>query len=1232
MDKNELIAQLTNLRDNLRQDYYAKTDEETPICTDTAIYEIAVNLPSKIKDFDAISGLDKGFNKNYASKFLEIIKTYKRQNSKTIKVSKNAYNVLHHYKDRLANISQTNTNLYMGQIYQTHSFDLTSIENTDELEPFLTNNRIKLLKLNYKSDSDERHITKVYREVNKHFVETGAYNLYIAYPFVEGVFAKDKFPIRAPLLYFPVKIERTLKTFTLKKDSERDVIFNRDLLLLTSKIEKATIDSMMPSIHDFNEHSLKEVVIPYYEKHGITIDSEHRKITFEPFQNILKETFIKTIKAKFKIMNYITLSRFQIYSSSIQKDMEAILSARQYNALLEGLIDESNLFKKESDLTLTTPNEIFDEEKLHYINDLNFSQENVINLLNKEKKIVIWGPPGTGKSQTITSLIASSILKGENVLVVSEKKVALDVIYNRLMHASKYAMFIDDAENKQDFYDKLSRFLEPQPPVRTLNNDVYALEMDIKKQLQDLEKSLQLLYRTKIGQTPIFEVFKRYIKDKDIMLNLTPYDVYKMFNDTFNKPNFELVKRLEKTFDTDKHLKRMIEMHWYLTKYPILNHIETKIPRSQKLKFEQMHDAYLALKTTYQFSFYFKKKRLKKAFINQYLNEISYLSMKKKIRKKYLNLLFTDDKLHQYVYENITSLNKLKTIYQGLNSNELSFIKMFNTHPKLKNIDDRSKLRSYVFDGFYSGYIEIFKSTHQKYLYIFDNYQSRVDEIKRIMKQKMQITLESFEMTLYKHALNLSNTKRIMDIKRTFEMSHKPSIKAFIDNFQIEMQAHIKLWMMTPEVVSTILPLEHGMFDLVIFDEASQMYVEKGIPAIYRAKKVVIAGDPKQLRPNSLGVGRIDDIDEFYEDDVLKDVSFDAKSLLDLARYRFKEALLNYHYRSNFEELIAFSNHAFYDGKLMIAPNQKQSKEPSIEYIYVKDAKFEQRRNKQEAKKVVEVIKSIMKTRKNNESIGVITFNSSQRDAVENAIDQELFKKGVYQKSFEQELFRKDHGEDKSLFVKNIENVQGDERDIIIFSMGYAKNSEGHVMRRFGWLNHEGGQNRLNVAVTRAKQKIYFVSSLYPEEFKVEDLSSTGPKLLKDFMRYCYYISNGNRQLAQTVLSQLHKTEIETRTTIINEMIDQVKKRLEKLGFYVDTNIGIGQYKISLGVKLTQNGDYMLGILSEFFEESLNARRDLIHQEKYLEARGWKVYRLLESNWFTDTNKELKNIKDLLKS
>ena len=410
------------------------------------------------------------------------------------------------------------------------------------------------------------------------------------------------------------------------------------------------------------------------------------------------------------------------------------------------------------------------------------------------------------------------------------------------------------------------------------------------------------------------------------------------------------------------------------------------------------------------------------------------------------------------------------------------------------------------------------------------------------------------------------------------------------------------------------------------------MYVEKGIPSIYRAKKVVIAGDPKQLRPSSLGFGRIDNEDELFEEEILQDVSLDAKSLLDLARYKYKETLLNYHYRSNYEELISFSNYAFYDGKLIVSPNQKESPKPPIEYVHVEEGIFHNRQNVEEAKEVVKIIKKIFRTRKNNETIGVITFNSAQRDLIENHIDKEIFKKGTYQRQFEEELMRTEDNEDKSLFIKNIENVQGDERDIIIFSMGYAKDKTGTVKRRFGWLNHEGGQNRLNVAVTRAKKKIYFVSSLYPEEFKVEDLQGAGPKLLKDFMRYCYFISNGKKDLAKLVLQELHSKEEETQRALTEELALDIKKRLEGLKYNVHTSIGAGEHYIDLAIYDEEEKEYKLGIICDIVNDTnVTARRNLLHQEKYLKARGWNVYRVFSNNWYIDANKELRKIRKMLK-
>lgn len=1234
--RNKLLDSLDSLREQIKEEERVIKGRAPVVCSDEVIKEIAQKKPLKISDFLAISGIGNHFMDHYASRFLRVVLDHQTQTVREVKVSRKAYKVLDHYKDRLTNISRRNPNLYMGKTTKRVSFDMAQLDMQEEIIKFITNKKVSVLNLEFKpthsGDLLERHVTNLYRETNKDEKETGSYDLYIAYPYVEGVFKKDNFAIRAPLLYFPIKLTRKKRNFIIRKDKDKDILYNRDLLLATSKMEKNDFTSNVPLIQDFSMKILKDTVIPYYIKNGVNIDMKPLKFDFAPFKPMLKDEFVKQRKGVFHIEEYITFGRYKLYSSMIQKDMNHILNTNRYNDLLEDLVNENNLFSQEKDVDFTFDSNTVNESRLSYINEINYSQEKVIDLLNKENKLVIWGPPGTGKSQTITSLIASSILKGENVLVVSEKKVALDVIYSRLKNASKYTMFIDDSENKQDFYHKIGEILNPTLPQRTLNNDTYKLEEEIKEILHTMDKSLKLLYVDTIQDIPMSKLYKRYVKDRDVIKTLMPKDVHQMFREVFKKPNFELLDKMEQTFDKRSHLNNYIDYYNMLSRYPILSKLETKITRSNKMVYSQFCEHLEGFQAIYDTAWWGRRFSLKRNFIKKHKGTLLFLTKKSRIERKFMKSIINDPTLSNYILENINRINKLRAQFEELTKDEVKFIEMLLFHPTMVNVKDKVKVRHYLFDAFFTGYLEEFKAKNQKYLYIFEKYHEKLEEMDQLMAEKKQVTVESFEMELYKHALNLTNTKRIMDMRRILESQRKISVKAFIDIFQLELMNNVRIWMMTPEVVSAIIPLVYGMFDLVIFDEASQMYVEKGIPAIYRAKKVVIAGDTKQLRPSSLGIGRLEDEDEYYEDDVLKDVSMDAKSLLDLARYRYQETILNYHYRSVYEELISFSNHAFYDGKLIVSPNQSEPSKPPIEYVHVKDGIFDNRRNVEEAKQVIKLLKKVFRDRENNETVGVITFNSTQRDLIENLIDEELFKRGKYQKVFERELFRTDDGEDTSLFVKNIENVQGDERDIIIFSMGYARDSEGYVRRRFGWLNNDGGQNRLNVAISRAKKKIFFVSSLYPEELRVEDLKSQGPKLLKAYMRYCYYISNKKPELARTVLDQLHKTETVAEEDKITDMIEDIQKRLEKNGFVVRTSIGIGNYSINLAVYDELSQTYRLGIICDIDQaKSVEARRDLYHQEKYLEARKWKLHRVFASNWYVDPNKEMRQIRDKLK-
>src|SRR5690606_17099231 len=270
--KNELQEQLLHIRTTIRKKHFEETGEEILVCSDYVIQEMASKKHTKQRDLLAISEVDNHFLEKYSRHFLVVIDTYVESQVKTIRLSKSAQQVIKHYKDRLANISKNNHNLYLGKIDATHSFDLTHLDSTNDLNDFVRNQRTKQLKLSFKEDKSFDSITKLYREVNKTFKEKGSYSLYIAYPFIEGVFKKEKFPIKAPLLYYPVRLERTLKTFTLKKDNERDIVFNRDLLLTLSKLNKTKPIKDLPQIIDMSEQTMNQIVLPLYESFVLNIN------------------------------------------------------------------------------------------------------------------------------------------------------------------------------------------------------------------------------------------------------------------------------------------------------------------------------------------------------------------------------------------------------------------------------------------------------------------------------------------------------------------------------------------------------------------------------------------------------------------------------------------------------------------------------------------------------------------------------------------------------------------------------------------------------------------------------------------------------------------------------------------------------------------------------------------------------------------------------------------------
>jgi len=496
-----------------------------------------------------------------------------------------------------------------------------------------------------------------------------------------------------------------------------------------------------------------------------------------------------------------------------------------------------------------------------------------------------------------------------------------------------------------------------------------------------------------------------------------------------------------------------------------------------------------------------------------------------------------------------------------------------------------------------------------------------------LVNQKLTQKSKNISQSSYKKLKHESNKQRkILPIRKTMEM------------FYDDVMSMVPCWLCTPDVVSSIFPLQQGMFDLVIFDEASQCPIENALPSLYRANHVVIAGDEKQLPPSSFFQSTSEEEDEDEEEDYNEKQDKQAKSLLDWGKLRFTDKWLSWHYRSEYEELINFSNYAFYDKRIQIAPTVvKGSIHKPIEFISVNGV-WEKNTNRCEAEKVVETVFDILKS-DNSSTIGIIAFNRNQADLIQDIFEEKTLNNPDLQAIYENAKSRKNGEEHVGLFIKNIENVQGDERDIIVFSVGYAKDFNGKMISNLGPLSREGGENRLNVAISRAKKKVYIACSFEPSEWTRVETYAKGARLLKRYLEYGKAISDGNYDLAQSILNSLvDSTNIQeehNQVFLESPLEEEVFYHLQSMGYEVHTQVGFSGYRIDLAIVNPKTKEsYVLGIECDgaMYHSSKVARERDIYRQKFLESKGWKIHRIWSRNWWIDKQRELNKIQKVIES
>lgn len=449
-------------------------------------------------------------------------------------------------------------------------------------------------------------------------------------------------------------------------------------------------------------------------------------------------------------------------------------------------------------------------------------------------------------------------------------------------------------------------------------------------------------------------------------------------------------------------------------------------------------------------------------------------------------------------------------------------------------------------------------------------------------------------------------------LRREFEKKtrHLP-IRQLMSKAGNAIQAIKPVFMMGPLSISTYLEPGTLEFDLVVFDEASQVKPVDAFGAIIRAKQAIVVGDSKQMPPSSF-FDSISKEDDDNEDNFVADM----ESILGLfVGQNAPQRMLRWHYRSRHESLITVSNHVFYDNKLVVFPSPDSNKSQSgLKYHRLPESHYDRgrtRSNKLEAQAVAQAVMEHARTSPHL-TLGVAAFSMAQMQAIIDELEIVRRSDSTCEAYFSAHVH-------EPFFVKNLENVQGDERDVIFISIGYGKTAEGYLAMEFGPLNRQGGERRLNVLITRARVRCEVFTNLSSDDIDLNRSEATGVKALKTFLKYA---ESGSLDIP-VVTGRDFDSDFEKAVCMsLQELGYEVKRQVGSAGFYIDLAV----------MDPDLPGRFMLGIECDgaAYHSARSARdRDRLRQE-VLEGLGWTIHRIWSTDWFKQPERELKKVVEAI--
>lgn len=1064
--------------------------------------------------------------------------------------------------------------------------------DTATVVDYIKTNRLAELVGKPEKDNLE-HLKNLYRAARTALEENGANSLFVSLGTLRWYDIDDSRPHIAPLMFIPANIVRK-KAMTYEiRLREDEAMANVTLIEMLRQMFGVTLPELDTLPEDIDGFPDWQKVFDIFTAHVTEINKRQPK-------DKQWELPIQSYIGIFSFTKFLMWHDVHYHSDVIER-----------HNVLRGLID--NRYQHEGDITPADARniELGSPTDLMLPIDYDSSQLEAVAESHAGQSFVLHGPPGTGKSQTITNMIADAIYHGKRVLFVAEKKAALDVVRTRLNGIGLEPYCLELHSNKSD---KRSFFSQVEASgISILGShtkdadatDAYSSCADTLQAAQlHLRDITDAIHNNGTNGLSLYDCVNRLLKSRYNRLVLSYGDVSHL------SPN-----QIDGLIAEFRSLDLVAQILGY---HPGESDLTGFYPRENTAANQSA-----VVETLGRMPQSISKARKKAlSLINRWFKKRTPLEILRDdaIWNKLCELVSIDENKAADIDTLEASITKWMRAIDGLRrwyhfsekANEISTYHLPQSLSHYLAGATGEETADALYVGYYSalayyvidkdsrlrGFNGLLHGNHVgRYLKNVSDYQT-ARRIELVRKMERQIIDANISVEEEKQLALLA--------RRTQTNGRGVALRKIIGDSADVLARLFPCMLMSPLSVAQYLDMKPDQFDLIIFDEASQIETPDAVGTIARGRSLVVVGDPLQLPPTRFFSSQTTTGEEIEESEDSNSILEDCIALGMPSRY------LSRHYRSRHESLIAFSNSHFYENLLLTFPSHNDS-ERKVSFINP-DGVYDYgrtRTNRIEAEAVVKHIIGLVETGETAPSIGVVAFSKAQSNLIEDMLNAKLQHNKGLQKKLEDAS--------EPLFIKNLENVQGDERDIIIFSIGYGPDKYGNVSLNFGPLNQSCGERRLNVAVSRAREEMIVISSLLPQHIPSEDITAKGVMALRDFLAFAI---DGQ-------INRENDPAIASRETIVENIAD----RLREKGLNVVTKVGRSAFKIDLAVIDENNPDnYRLGILLDGRDyHALPTVRDReITVPSVLRALGWRLYRLWSIDYLENPESEIENIMDLI--